>query len=919
VAITRDLWIVLRARDEASRIVRSFGTNVAGAASMANSNMSTFEKTMANVATRLNQFAMVSMLAGTAMAGFGAAGLAFVKSATDVAAEYDRQVRRTMTQIDGITTSLDEVADVGRRVARQVGMPFEQMQDTLFFIFSSMNVSVEQAEKLLKGFAKEAVAGQASIDAAAKTTISIMNSLGLKVEDLTRIQNVQFQIVRKGIITYEELSETIGRALPAAARSGQTFETLGAMMAFLTRNGLSAAMAATSAARALESFAHPKTVAKLEDMGIAVRNAKGEFLPLVEVMSKMNDKLKVMTSPERAKFIQELFTGAGGTIQARRFWDVAFKNFGQFEEMIGFMSNASGVFDDAYATMADSVAAKSELLRNKWMLIKEALGKALLPHLLTLMTMLSGVLDWFDKLPEGTKNIIAQFILWGSVLGVVIGVLIILIGTIAFFVSSIIAGGTALAVILGIMAAVTAAVVGFTVAVALAWTKSEKFREIIGNLGEVFSRVWKEIRETAQTVAKEFNEKLRPSLEKLMGFIEEKGLPAIQRFGQIWMEEVFPKLQEAKRIFEEVAKVVIDKLTMAIDDYIQPALEKLSDWWTKNSDSIRPFLAVGAQVVKWLLIIGAVILGSAILGFAGIIVGIIVSVVVFINTLKTLWGWITTAISAVGDFFVFIWSKITEFGRALKEMFGPIWQSIYNLFQQFIGLIGDLIKMWLTSVNEIIKDWVKPFVDLIRGAWDSAFAFVRGIQQDMMGWLRDALNKIKSIWNDNLAEHHRVIVDWWVGVGRWFRDRINDIKGFFSDAKTWLVDAGKNVVTGFIDGITDKIKDLRKKLREITDMIPEVKGPKSVDLRLLLPAGMNIMKGFMKGIDSQVPMLRQQLRGLTAQIGQLPTPTVAVPTGGFQRPIPEQKTVNQTFNITTQEIDPRVHATELGFELEGRI
>jgi hypothetical protein len=82
---------------------------------------------------------------------------------------------------------------------------------------------------------------------------------------------------------------------------------------------------------------------------------------------------------------------------------------------------------------------------------------------------------------------------------------------------------------------------------------------------------------------------------------------------------------------------------------------------------------------------------------------------------------------------------------------------------------------------------------------------------------------------------------------------------------------------------------------------------------------MNIMKGFMKGIDSQVPMLRQQLRGLTAQIGQLPTPTVAMPTGGFQRPTQEQKTVNQTFNIKTQEIDPRVHATELGFELEGRM
>lgn len=321
MAITRDLWIVLRARDEASRIIRSFGTTVSGAAASSAASVSAFDRAMATTAQRLSQFSQVAMLAGGIMTGFGVAGLAFIKSATTVAAEYDKQVRRTMTQIDGITTSLDEIAEVGRRVARQVEIPFEQMQETLFFIFSSMNVSVAEAETLLKGFAKEAVAGNTNIESAARTTIAIINALGMSVNDLTRIQDVQFQIVRKGIITYEELANTIGRALPAAARAGQSFETLGGMIAFLTRNGLSAAMAATSAARAMESIAHPKTVARLEDMGIKVRNAKGEFLPLVQIMEKMNVKLSKLAAPDRAKFLQDLFTGAGGTIQARRFWD----------------------------------------------------------------------------------------------------------------------------------------------------------------------------------------------------------------------------------------------------------------------------------------------------------------------------------------------------------------------------------------------------------------------------------------------------------------------------------------------------------------------------------------------------------------------------------------------------------------------
>ncbi len=918
MAVTRDLWIVLRARDEASRIVRSFGANVAGSAAAAAAGMSNFDRTMANVATRLNQFAMTAQLTGTVMAGFGVAGLAFIKSAADVAAEYDRQVRATMTQIDGITTSLEEVADVGRRVAKQVGIPFEQMQSTLFFIFSSMNVSVAQAETLLRGFAKEAVAGQTTIEAAAKTTISIMNSLGLTVDDLTRIQDVQFQIVRKGIITYEELANTIGRALPAAARSGQTFETLGGMMAFLTRNGLSAAMAATSAARALESFAHPKTVAKLEDMGIAVRNAKGEFLPLVDVMRKMNDKLKIMTAPDRAKFIQELFTGAGGTIQARRFWDVAFKNFDQFEEMIGFMGNASGVFENAYATMAGSVATKSELLRNKWMLLKEALGKAVLPHLLKLMDFLGMVLDWFNKLPEGTKETISQFILWGSVIGVVVGALVILVGTMAFFVSSIIAGGAALAVILGVIGLVTGALLSMIAAVTLAWEKSENFRGAVEELGKIFKDIWKEIVDTAQEVGKHFDEKLRPSIDKLIKFMEDKGLPAIQRFGQIWMDEVFPKLQEAKRIIEDVAKVVIDHMANAIDNYLLPALQKMNDWWNENQDTIRPLIAIGAQVVKWILIISAVILGSALMGLATVIIGIVLSVLLFINALKGIWEFLQIAFNAVVSFFTEVGTRIMEIANNFKEFWEPIWNSIVGVVKSAIGLIVGIIQLGTALIKEIWKDWLLPLVSFIIDNFMKITDFFIGYFRTFIGIFMVPVRAIVDFWNKHFGGINDSTRSTFNKVSDFISEKIEFVKKLFSGAKDWLYNAGVNVITGFIDGIKAKIDALTRILKEITDKIPEIKGPRAVDLKLLVPAGINIMKGFMAGINSQIPMLTSQLQGITAQIGQVQAPTITVP-GVFNRPAQETKTVNQYITVNTQEIDPRVHATELGWELEGRI
>jgi len=919
MAITRDLWIVLRARDEASRIIRSFGNNVGSAANAAASNMSNFDRSMQRLALTMQQFAMTSMLAGTAMAGMGVAGLHFLKSASDVAVAYEKQVRATKTQVDDVSISLEDLAAVGRRVAREVEIPFEQMQETLFFVFSSMNVTLAESEQLLKGFAKEAVAGQTTIENAARSNIAILNSLGLSTKDLGRIQDVQFQIVRKGVITYEELSNVIGRALPAAARSGQSIETLGAMLAFLTRNGLSAAMAAASAARALESFAHPTTVGRLEQIGIKVRDARGEFLPLIEVMTQMNKKLAEMAQPERAAFFQELFKGAGGTIQARRFWDTAFKNFGDFEEMMGFMTNSTGVFQNSYETMANSVAAKTVLLENKWKLIKETLGRAVMPHLIQFMTILGRVLDAFERLPEPVKNVIAQVLLWGSVISIAVGVLVVLIGVLAFFVSGIMLAGTALVAILAAIAAVTAAILAFGTAFVLAWKNSQQFRDIISQINRVIVDFWRTAMQAAQSVQKSFDSNLRPALERLWEVIENKILPAVRRFIQIWVEVVVPKIKESARIIQDLAGQAFEYIADVINNFVIPAINKMAEWWEKNSDSIRPFLAFAAQLVKWMLIIGAVMLAAPLLAFVTIIAGVILSVFAFVNALKTLWSWIVIAFNAVVSFFVNLRDRVVGFIMEVAQNVADRLRPLTDLFREVFGLILDVIRFFTTLISEIIKDWINPIAQKISDAWhkvyDASLSFWRDVFNVVSGWaqkVRDFVFDVANSVRDKFGGAWRDIVDS-------VRNAVKPLLDFFKNAGDWLIDAGRNLILGFIRGITEKVKDLREKLKEITDMIPKVKGPKSVDLKLLVPVGKNIMQGFLNGLMSQIPVIKAQLQGVTGQIGQLAAPTFTVPTTAFAGVPVQEKTIIQNITVSTQEINPRIHAEELGFELGNRL
>jgi hypothetical protein len=237
-----------------------------------------------------------------------------------------------------------------------------------------------------------------------------------------------FQLVRKGVGTYQEFASTIGRAIPAAVRSGQTIETLAGMLAFLTRNGLSAAQASTSAARALEAMTHPKTVARLEDMGVKVRDASGEFIPFVDVVRQLASRLEGLPRPERIAVLTDLFKGAGGTIQARRFWDPVIGGFDEFNQRIGEMGGAAGALDAAYAIMFEQPQQQIQLLRNQYDVLKTTIGDEVLPAKLALMRAAMKLLQWWNGLSDGTKKLIVQIALIGSAFSLILGIVLTVTG-----------------------------------------------------------------------------------------------------------------------------------------------------------------------------------------------------------------------------------------------------------------------------------------------------------------------------------------------------------------------------------------------------------------------------------------------------------------------------------------------------------
>jgi len=676
---------------------------------------------------------------GVAFGFLGVAGLAAVGSLVSGAVEYQRQVAATATQVDGFGEKLSVISDIGKRVAGAIAVPFEQVQPALYDIFSSMEIGTADAEVLLTAFAKAAVAGQTDVQSASRATIGIMNAFQVPVSQVNHLLDLQFQLVQEGVGTYQEWTDRIGAVSPSAVRAGQSIEMMLAALATTTRLGIPAARSATAVARAFDAMSNPKAIDDMEAFGVTVRNADGSLRPFNLVLHEFRDRLAQIPEADRVGKILDVFQGAGSTIEARKFLQsmlLGKQGLELFDNILNQMNTDTGSFEQAYDIMSNTVAMRSEVLSNKWKILKETLGEALMPQLEKLIGFLERIFNWFDTLSPRTKNMIAQFLLWGAVISVAIGIFLTLLGVFAVFAASISATYTLLLPLIGAVVGIGVALFGLAGILYLAWTRSEQFREGVKGAFHALEDIGKIVYDVAKNMYEGFKTYVQPALEKVADVIEQRVLPAFNTFmTEVW-DKIKPKLEEAQRAIDEIADKAFPKIGAVIEKYVIPAINHLTDWWNNNKESLMPLIDILAQVLKWLLIIGAVIVGSIIIGMGAlvIVIGLVIGGwIALVEVGQLVWGLLKA-----------LWEGTINFGKAFADMAVKIWDAlkgawhaVQNFFMDLGSTLSDLPgKMYNAAVNTIqgfangVQDKIGSVTAVIRnlgGAVISALKAILGI------------------------------------------------------------------------------------------------------------------------------------------------------------------------------------------------
>ncbi|OGC00144.1 phage tail tape measure protein, partial [candidate division KSB1 bacterium RBG_16_48_16] len=290
-------------------------------------------------------------------------GIAAIALATTFATFAVKEAAEFETAIQNINTILDETQG-GQLPAIQAGIlklteVLPQSAQDLAKAFYDIQSGIPLGEKgliLLETAAKAATAGLTSVQSAVSPFITILNSYHLGAEKASTVSDVLFQVVKDGVITFEQLAGGIGSVAALGAGLGQSIEQVGAAIVVLTKNTGQQDESFTRLVALYNQMAQTDTAEKLKAFGVEVLDVTGKMRPLDEIIGQMS--AKQMTYQDIIKVFPEIRAAMGVNILVQDYQSLTYE--------LNAMKNSQGATQAAFEKMIRTFDNQIKLLKNAW-------------------------------------------------------------------------------------------------------------------------------------------------------------------------------------------------------------------------------------------------------------------------------------------------------------------------------------------------------------------------------------------------------------------------------------------------------------------------------------------------------------------------------------------------------------------------
>jgi len=463
----------------------------------------------------LNTVGRASITAGLATAGVGAAIAGVFALAVSKSAEIEKKI----SYITAITGVHGKEVDVVREKIIQLGQDSAYTASEVADGFTELSKAGATTKQLVGGVGDAMITLGQSADIgladAATALISISSTFNLLPKDAAHIADVMQGAANASIISVEDMAVSFKYAGGVAANLGLTVDETATAIALLGNAGIKGSTAGTSLRRIFLQLT-PRTkeaAAEMKELGIITKDGSNRFYDAQGNAKKLSDITEILRQSTK-KLTPEMKQKALATI----FGDRAINSAIALSKGGSKAFNAMG---DSIAKVKAADVAKKRLdnLSGAWEILKGTIDSALIragapaqKPLMEIVRLVTRLVNAFNKLSPGTQAMIVRFLLWTSAILLLVGGMLIVIGTI-FRAAAVImqlvnvikivmmqvrlfiavwqaANGAFLLSPIGL---IILAVIALAVAIFILWKRSETFRTAVKAIGSVLANIGKAI------------------------------------------------------------------------------------------------------------------------------------------------------------------------------------------------------------------------------------------------------------------------------------------------------------------------------------------------------------------------------------------------------------------------------------------
>lgn len=317
----------------------------------------------------------------TAFKAIGAAALGAAAAITAFAVDGIRKAaafQTAMLNVNSIAKATPEAFKGMQDSVLEMSKRLPQSAETLaqgLYDISSSGFAGADGIKVLEAAAKAASAGLAQTSESAAGITAVLNAYSYGADEAQRVSDILFKIVDRGVITFPELAQEIGKVTALSSPLGVSLEDVGASLAVLTKNGIDGANATTQLNAILQAVLKPSHQAgvlaqhlgiNLSAAGLKAKGFSGFLAEMIEKTGGSSEKMARLLGNSRAIRGAFVLAKDGGA---------------QFNEELAMMMNAAGATDTALSYQSQGLNFQLSILGNNVDAIAIKLGENFIPVL----------------------------------------------------------------------------------------------------------------------------------------------------------------------------------------------------------------------------------------------------------------------------------------------------------------------------------------------------------------------------------------------------------------------------------------------------------------------------------------------------------------------------------------------------------